>query len=597
MAKDSVSGRAFDMRILRRIYAFTRPYRSRFILSVVLTLLLAFISPVRPILIQYTIDHYILKLDEHGLMNMMILMVVLLLIQTAIQYLHTYITNWLGQIVIRDLRVKLFRHIANLRLKYFDHTPIGTLVTRTISDLETIADIFSEGLIVIIGDLLQLFVIIAVMFFKDWRLTLISLSTMPILLVATRIFQYGINKTFREVRTQVAALNTFVQEHITGMNIVQIFNREEEEMKRFKSINKEHMKANIRSVWYYSIFFPVVELLSATSIGLLVWWGSAGVITHDVSLGNVIAFIMFINMLFRPIRELADKFNTLQMGMVSSERVFKVLDTQEFIADKGTITRPITGNIRFENVWFAYNESPITENGEPEWVIRDLSFEIKAGETLALIGATGAGKSSVINLVGRLYEFQKGNIYIDDINIRDYKLDDLRKQIAVVLQDVFLFSDSVLNNITLNDQSITRKQVENAAEAVGADQFINKLPGKYDFNVMERGAMLSVGQRQLLSFIRAYVFKPSILVLDEATSSIDSASEELIQEATARLTSNRTSIVIAHRLATIQNANKIIVMSHGKKAEEGNHQELLKQNGLYKELYELQFSGASGTRV
>ena len=597
MAKDSVSGRAFDMRILRRIYAFTRPYRSRFILSVVLTLLLAFISPVRPILIQYTIDHYILKLDEHGLMNMMILMVVLLLIQTAIQYLHTYITNWLGQIVIRDLRVKLFRHIANLRLKYFDHTPIGTLVTRTISDLETIADIFSEGLIVIIGDLLQLFVIIAVMFFKDWRLTLISLSTMPILLVATRIFQYGINKTFREVRTQVAALNTFVQEHITGMNIVQIFNREEEEMKRFKSINKEHMKANIRSVWYYSIFFPVVELLSATSIGLLVWWGSAGVITHDVSLGNVIAFIMFINMLFRPIRELADKFNTLQMGMVSSERVFKVLDTQEFIADKGTITRPITGNIRFENVWFAYNESPITENGEPEWVIRDLSFEIKAGETLALIGATGAGKSSVINLVGRLYEFQKGNIYIDDINIRDYKLDDLRKQIAVVLQDVFLFSDSVLNNITLNDQSITRKQVENAAEAVGADQFINKLPGKYDFNVMERGAMLSVGQRQLLSFIRAYVFKPSILVLDEATSSIDSESEELIQEATARLTSNRTSIVIAHRLATIQNANKIIVMSHGKKAEEGNHQELLKQNGLYKELYELQFSGASGTRV
>ena len=597
MAKDSVSGRAFDMRILRRIYAFTRPYRSRFILSVVLTLLLAFISPVRPILIQYTIDHYILKLDEHGLMNMMILMVVLLLIQTAIQYLHTYITNWLGQIVIRDLRVKLFRHIANLRLKYFDHTPIGTLVTRTISDLETIADIFSEGLIVIIGDLLQLFVIIAVMFFKDWRLTLISLSTMPILLVATRIFQYGINKTFREVRTQVAALNTFVQEHITGMNIVQIFNREEEEMKRFKSINKEHMKANIRSVWYYSIFFPVVELLSATSIGLLVWWGSAGVITHDVSLGNVIAFIMFINMLFRPIRELADKFNTLQMGMVSSERVFKVLDTQEFIADKGTITRPITGNIRFENVWFAYNESPKTENGEPEWVIRDLSFEIKAGETLALIGATGAGKSSVINLVGRLYEFQKGNIYIDDINVRDYKLDDLRKQIAVVLQDVFLFSDSVLNNITLNDQSITRKQVENAAEAVGADQFINKLPGKYDFNVMERGAMLSVGQRQLLSFIRAYVFKPSILVLDEATSSIDSESEELIQEATARLTSNRTSIVIAHRLATIQNANKIIVMSHGKKAEEGNHQELLKQNGLYKELYELQFSGASGTRV
>ncbi|HQV99376.1 MAG TPA: ABC transporter ATP-binding protein [Bacteroidia bacterium] len=587
MSKETVVGKAFDMKILRRIYAFTKPYKKKFYLSVGLTLLLAFLSPLRPILIQYTVDEYIIKLDEAGLGKMMLLMIALLLFQTFIQYIHTYLTNWLGQTVIKDLRVKLFRHIAKLRLKYFDHTPIGTLVTRTISDLETIADIFSEGLIVIIGDLLQLAVIIAVMFYKDWRLTLISLCTIPILMVATRIFQYGINKTFREVRTQVAALNTFVQEHITGMSIVQIFNREEEEMKRFRKINNEHMKANVRSVWYYSIFFPVVELLSAASIGLLVWWGSGGVITHDVSLGNVIAFIMFINMLFRPIRELADKFNTLQMGMVSSERVLKVLDTEEFIEDKGTLETEIKGSIRFENVWFAYNEAKDTEN--TEWILKDVSFEINAGETLALIGATGAGKSSIINLVGRMYEFQKGRIMIDGIDIRNFNLNALRKQVAVVLQDVFLFSDTIYNNITLNDNTISLDKVKEASQAVGANVFIDRLPGKYDFNVMERGAMLSVGQRQLISFIRAYVFKPSILILDEATSSIDSESEELIQKATATLTKGRTSIVIAHRLATIQNADKIIVMDHGKVIEQGNHQELLKQDGLYKELYDIQF--------
>lgn len=595
MSKKTVVGKAFDMNILNRIYAFTKPYKQKFFLSVGLTLLLAVLSPIRPLLIQYTIDNYIIKLDGDGLVMMMLIMIGLLFFQTGVQYFHTYLTNWLGQIVIKDLRIRLFRHISNLRLKYFDHTPIGTLVTRTISDLETIADIFSEGLIVIIGDLLQLFVIIGVMFYKDWRLTLISLSTIPILMVATRIFQNGINKAFREVRTQVAALNTFVQEHITGMSIVQIFNREDEEMKRFRIINDQHMKANIKSVWYYSIFFPVVELLSATSLGLLVWWGSGGVIIHEVSMGNVIAFIMFITMLFRPIRELADKFNTLQMGMVSSERVLKVLDTDEFINDRGTVESDIQGNLRFENVWFAYNDAK--EPKDTEWILKDVSFEVKAGKTLALIGATGAGKSSIINLVGRMYEFQKGKITIDGIDIREYKLDALRKQIAVVLQDVFLFSDTISNNITLKDTTISHEKVVAASRAVGADIFIEKLPGKYDFNVMERGAMLSVGQRQLISFIRAYVFKPSILILDEATSSIDSESEELIQKATAILTKGRTSIVIAHRLATIQNADKIIVMDKGKIVEQGNHQELLRQNGFYKNLYDIQFSGNSNETV
>lgn len=604
MKEKSSSGSVFSFPVFRRLLGMTRPYKRTLGISIFLTIILALLAPARPLLIQYTVDNFIIIPDAKGLLSFTLLMIGLLFLQSFIQYYHTFLTNWLGQSIIKDLRVKLFRHISKLRLKYFDNTPIGALVTRTISDLETIADIFSEGLISIVGDLLQLFVILIVMFYLDWRLALISLSTIPFLLVATKIFQQGIRTAFREVRTQVAALNTFIQEHITGMNIVQVFNREEEEMKRFSAINKKHMKAHIHSVWYYSIFFPVVELLTATSIGLLVWWGSHSVLDGEVSLGSVIAFIMFINMLFRPIRELADKFNTLQMGMVSGERVFRVLDTSEFIPDDGIDDlKTVNGDLEFKNVWFSYkdhesNDSFLTSDlsvntSDEEWVLKDLSFSISAGKTLALVGATGAGKSSIVNLIGRLYEFQKGKIILDGKDIRTIKLQSLRSNIGIVLQDVFLFSDTIANNISLKDPSISREQIVAAAKSVGAHKFIERLPDGYDFNVMERGAMLSTGQRQLISFIRAYVYNPAILILDEATSSIDHESEELIQEATTLLTRNRTSIIIAHRLATIQNADKIIVMEKGKAVEIGSHQELLKIGGLYKQLYEIQFSGLS----
>ncbi len=619
----SVTGKAYDFPILKRIFEFIKPYKTPFWFSVFLTIVVAFLSPLRPWLVQYTVDTYISKGDGNGLLNITLLMIGLLLFQTLVQYYQTYLTNWLGQSVIKDMRVNLYRHILNLRLKYFDHTPIGTLVTRTISDLETIADIFSEGLIVIIGDLLQLVVIVGFMFYIDWRLTLISLSTIPFLMIATNIFKNGIKEAFREVRTQVAHLNTFVQEHLTGMSVVQIFNREQQEMKKFEDINRLHRKAHIKSVWYYSIFFPVVELLSATSIGLMVWWGAGEAIRGSVTLGNVVAFIMYINMLFRPIRELADKFNTLQMGMVSSERIFKVLDTKENIPNEGKIiAENIRGDIEFRKVWFAYNEvtkennkggvsmvkgelNEEKENDSPfnlhlspmttqaEWVLKNLGFHVKAGETLALVGATGAGKSSVINLINRSYEINNGEILVDGVEIRNYELNSLRKNIAVVMQDVFLFSDSIANNISLRDPAISLDQIKEAAHVVGANRFIEQLPDTYHFNVMERGAMLSVGQRQLISFIRAYVFNPKILILDEATSSIDNESEELIQAATKKLTENRTSIVIAHRLSTIQDADKIIVLDHGEKKEEGTHQELLKQNGFYKNLYEIQFAGVT----
>lgn len=578
-----VSGNAVDVSLLKRVFRYAYPYRRMFIWSIILTILLAILAPLRPWLIQYTLDKFILFGDSSGLLKMSLVMLALLLIQTAVQYFHTFFTNILGQSVIKDLRISVFNHISSLKLKYFDRTPLGQLITRTVSDLETIADIFSEGLIVIIGDVLQVLAIIAVMLYTDWELTVIILIPMPFLILASYVFKEAIKSAFQDVRTQISNLNTFLQEHISGIRIIQYFAREDQEMRKFKEINAKHRDAHIRSNWYYSIFFPVVEIISAISIGLLVWYGSKSIISNEISPGVVVSFIMYINMLFRPIRELADKFNTLQMGMVGAERIFNVLDTDERTENKGT-HKPaqIQGDIQFKNVWFAYND----EN----WVLKDISFHVKPGETLALVGATGAGKSSTINILNRFYEINKGQVLLDGIDIRDYDLNYLRATIATVLQDVFLFSDSIANNINLNNPKISREAIIKAAEDVGALDFINRLPGAFDYDVMERGATLSAGQAQLISFIRALVYNPQILVLDEATASVDTETEELIQHAINKLMEGRTSIVIAHRLSTIQNADRIIVLDQGEIKEIGSHQELLKLNGYYKRLYDLQFN-------
>lgn len=563
---------------------YMRPYQGIFWASVILTILLAAAAPALPMLVEYTLDKYILKADASGLTWMLIAMIALLILQTIIRYYHTLATNTLGQNVIRDIRIEVFNHIINLRLKYFDNTPIGKLITRTVSDLETISNIFSQGLIQIIGDLLQLFVIFGVMLYTDWQLTLIVLIPMPLLIWATYIFKEAMKSAFVDVRTWVSNLNTFLQEHISGMGIIQYFAREKQEMQKFKSANKEHRDAHIRANWYFSIFFPILEIILAVAIGLLVWYGSKQILANVISPGVVVAFLMYINMIFRPIRELIDKFNTLQMGMVSAERVFDVLDTNEFTPDKGTHSTPhIMGKIEFNNVWFAYN----AEN----WVLKDVNFHIQPGETLALVGATGAGKSSTINILSRFYEIQRGKILLDGKDIRDYKLDALRHHIATVLQDVFLFSDTIFNNITLYNPDITEEEVIEAAKKVGAYDFIMRLPGGFGYQVQERGATLSSGQAQLISFIRALVHDPAILILDEATSSIDTETELLIQTAIENMMVGRTAIVIAHRLSTIQKADKIIVFDKGEIKEIGTHRELLTiAGGYYKKLYDLQFN-------
>ena len=577
----SVSGKTFDIPLLKRVMKYVEPYRITFFSTAFFAIVLAFLSPARPMLIQYAFDNYILTPDMEMLFQITLLLVALLVVESLMQFLYIYWANWLGQSVIRDLRMQVYNHILNFKQKYFDNTPVGTLVTRTVSDIETIADIFSQGLLVIIGDILKLLVVLTVMFATDWKLTLFSLASIPILLVATYWFKRSIKSAFQEVRTQVSALNTFVQERIVGMRIVQLFNREKVEFENFKAINELHTKAHIRSIWYYSIFFPIVEILSAISIGLLIWWGGVEAATgEEVTLGELVAFILYIHMMFRPIRQLADRFNILQMGMVASERVFKILDTDEVIENKGSIqVHKIKGDIEFKNVWFAYND---------EWVLKDVSFSIKGGQTLALVGATGSGKSSIINLLSRSYNHDKGEVLIDGVNYLDYELSSLRSKMSLVLQDVFLFSDSILNNITLH-QSISLDQVRESAKKIGIDDFIESLPESYQYNVKERGSMLSVGQRQLISFLRAYVSNPNILILDEATSNIDSETELMIQNAIEELTQGRTSIVIAHRLATIQNADHILLLEEGRILESGSHNELMKKGGQYKTLFDLQF--------
>ncbi|MDB5286373.1 MAG: antibiotic transporter ATP-binding protein [Mucilaginibacter sp.] len=592
-----VTGKAVDWKLLRRVMHYVKPYNGIFIIATFLTVFLAAIALVQPILIQRTLDKYILTNDYHGLVFMVELMIGQLVIQTIAQYYQTYLTNSLGQSVIRDLRIDIFNHITSLRLKYFDRTPIGMLITRTVSDLETIADIFSEGLISIMGDMLLVIAVIGYMLWQDWKLALITLIPMPLLFASTYVFKEAIKSSFQEVRTQVAQLNTFLAEHISGISIIQYFAREEQEMRKFESVNKKYRDANIRSNWYYSIFFPVVEILFAICMALLVWYGCKRILNdqqlHSISAspggvtpGVITGFIVLLNMLFRPIRQLADKFNTLQMGMVGADRIFKVLDTDEVAIDEGRLTPPtLQGAIEFNNVWFAYND----EN----WVLKDINFHIKPGETLALVGATGAGKSSTINILNRFYDIGKGEVKVDGIDIREYKVDYLRSKIATVIQDVFLFTDTIGNNISLSNPYITREEIIKAAKDVGAHDFIERLPGGYDYNVMERGATLSAGQAQLISFIRALVYNPTILVLDEATSSVDTETELLIQNAINKLMQGRTAIVIAHRLSTIQNADKIIVLDHGEIKETGTHQELLRiENGYYRKLYDLQFNSA-----
>ncbi|MEN8897774.1 MAG: ABC transporter ATP-binding protein [Nonlabens sp.] len=593
----STTGNAFNMGLFKRLLSFTKPYRLTYYFVALSAILIAIVAIGMPYLIKVAIDNHIVPQDFNGtntiwgieyggFTGVIVLMIAVLLADVLLQLSFIYYANWLGQQVIRDLRLKLFNHMMGFKMQYFDKSAVGKLVTRAVSDIETIASIFSQGLFVIISDLLKMVVVLGFMVYSSWKLTLIALIVMPFILYATRVFQKAMKVAFEEVRTQVSNLNSFVQERVTGMKIVQIFNREKIEYEQFKEINDKHRNAWVKTVWYNSIFFPIAEMASSITIGLIVYIGvvlNTGATAQAIEVGVIVMFIDLSQKLFRPLRQIADKFNTLQMGMVAANRVFGILDTQSQIEDEGDlIASELKGNIEFKEVDFGYVEN--------ELVLKNLSFKVSAGETVAIVGATGAGKSTIINLLSRFYEINSGDILIDSASAKSYQLASLRSQIAVVLQDVFLFADTILNNITLQNPDITEEDVIAAAKKIGVHKFIMTLPNGYQYNVKERGVMLSSGQRQLIAFLRAYVSNPSILILDEATSSVDAYSEQLIQDATDIITKDRTSIVIAHRLATIKKADKIIVMDAGEIVEMGTHNELLeKENGYYKNLYEVQF--------
>ena len=586
-----MQAKAFDTHLFKRILKYSKPYKFKYYGVILFAILLSFFAALRPFLLQITVDNYIKTASNTGLLIYALIMGIALLLEVISQFFFVYWANWLGQDIIKDIRIKLFQHMLTFRMKYFDNSPVGMLVTRSVSDIEQIARIFSQGLFMIFSDLMKMLICLIVMFYMNWQLSMIVVVAMPILVYFTRIFQRKMQMAFEEVRTQVANLNTFVQERITGMKIVQLFNREDIEYEKFKEINQKHNKAWIKTIFYNSIFFPIADIISSITLGVIILYGGFQIINGNpfTTIGQMTSYTMFIGMLFNPLRQIADKFNEMQMGMIAANRVFDILDSDNDVQTDGEkIANHFNGNILFENVRFSYIEK--------EEVLKGINLKVNAGETIAIVGATGAGKSTIINLLNRFYEINSGAIYIDDQNITDFKLESLRQQIAIVLQDVFLFADTIHNNITLNNPAISREEVIAAAKEIGVHKFIKSLPNGYDYDVKERGVMLSSGQRQLIAFLRAYLSNPSILILDEATSSIDTYSEVLIQKATETITKGRTSIVIAHRLATIINADKIIVMDKGQIVEEGTHQELVnKAEGYYKKLYDSQFSAENNS--